>query len=84
MSARPLLGLRKPPEPEAPEAAPPVPVDAPVSFVNWRVGSRRPSRRYFTAEEAMQEAQRIRSENPGATVQTYRLELLGANGTVRP
>ncbi len=80
MSARPVLGLRKAPEPESAEAVQRVPVDAPVSFLNWRVGSRRPSRRYLTAEEAFTEAKRIREASPGATVQTYRLELLGSNG----
>lgn len=55
---------------------PEVPNDAPVSFVNWRVGFRRPTCRYLSREAALREARRLRESAPGAVVHTYRLELI--------
>jgi len=62
-------------KPAAP-ALPDVPADALLSFVNWRVGFRRPTRRYLSRETALGEAQRLRAENPGAVIHTYALALI--------
>lgn len=53
-----------------------VPNDAPLSWCNWYVGRRRPSRRYLTREQALAEARRLRAENPGARVLTFELRLV--------
>lgn len=52
----------------------PVPDDAAVSFCNWRVGHKRPTRRYLTAEAAFTEARRLRASFPGAEIRTFRLQ----------
>lgn len=64
-----------PAKPSAP-ALPDVPDDALLSFVNWRVGFRRPTRRYLSRETALSEAQRLRDDNPGAVIHTYALALI--------
>ena len=77
-ATRPVLSLKRNTAP-APAAQAPalewVADDAEVSFVNWRVGHRRPTRRYLSAAEALAEARRLRAAT-GAVIQTYRLELL--------
>ena len=72
----PPVAQDAPARPAPPPPADDVPRDAPVSFCNWYVGRRRPSRRYLTEQKALAEARRLRAENPGAMVHTYRLELI--------
>lgn len=55
----------------------PVPDGTTVSFCNWRVGAKRPTRRYLTAEAALAEAHRLRTLFPDAKILTFRLELVG-------
>lgn len=72
---------KAPPAPAVPAGTPPpprddVPDDAPVSFVNWRAGFRRPTRRYLTRETALAEARRLRESESGAVVHTYELRII--------
>lgn len=64
--------------PVSPPPPPPddVPPDATLSFCNWRVNFRRPTRRYLTRETALAEARRLRAENQGAIIHTYELRLI--------
>lgn len=54
----------------------PVSLDAPMSFVNWRRGHKRPTRRYPTPEAAFAEARRLQALEPEAVFYTYRLTLI--------
>lgn len=77
---RPTLTLKSkaPIAVAAPQAAPieSVQLDAEVSYLNWKVGNRRPSRRYLTAEAALAEARRLKGLDPNATIYAYRVTLV--------
>lgn len=74
---RPTLTLKRKPAAMAETLAPyPVPLDAEVSFVNWRRGHKRPTRRYLTAKAAFAEARRLQALEPEAVFFTYRLTLI--------
>lgn len=70
--APPAKPVTSPPPPRHDD----VPDDAPLSHVNWRVGFRRPTRRYLTREAALAEARRLRESEPGAVIYTYELRLI--------
>jgi hypothetical protein len=52
----------------------------PISHVNWRVHSRRPTRRFATLEAAREAAAKLRALYPGEVIYTYQLILIRDEG----
>lgn len=60
-----------------------VPPEAPVSFVLWRCGNNRPSRRHPTLASARAEAARVSALHGGARVHVYELRLIASDDEVQ-